>query len=281
MPVSASESSEPSDSHEYLESFDGTAIGFRRIGAGPPVIMVHGSGGGAHSWQPVAAHLADRFELWLPARRGYAPSGPGRSPKSFTDETADLETLIGRIGRPVHLAGMSYGATVALHAAAAGLPLRSLVLWEPPLYAAGVRLAPVLAEFEELTAKGRRRRADRLLAEKVSRVPAALLQLMDDGEPDRSQGREQEGPGDAPGWCRDLESMIADTADMERWSSVTVPTLLMRGSDTWQPMPETVDRLATALPDVTPTTFQGQMHFAPSTIPDAVARTIARFLSRS
>ncbi|MEU8995428.1 alpha/beta hydrolase [Streptomyces caniferus] len=271
-PIELSESSGATTS---FESFDGTAISCRRMGSGPPVVMVHGSGGGLHSWQPVAERLADRFELWTPARRGYAPSGPGRSPKRFADEVGDVRTLIDRIGRPVHLVGMSYGATVALHATAAGLPVRSLVLWEPPLYAAGEELTPVLARFEELTAHGDRRQADRLLAEKVARVPAALLDLMDAGEPADDE------PSDAPGWCRDLESMAADTVDVERWSAVTVPTLLMRGADTWQPMPETLERLATVLPHVTHVTFPGQMHFAPSVVPEAVAAEIARFLPRS
>lgn len=280
---SETELSESSRGIASFESFDGTAIGYRHLGSGPPVVMVHGSGGGLHSWEPVAEHLADHFELWTPARRGYAPSGPGRSPKRFTDEVQDLEALIAKIGCPVHLVGMSYGATVALHAATAGLPVRSLVLWEPPLYAAGEELAPVLGEFEELTANGERRRADRLLAEKVARVPAALLDLMDAGEStdDESDNAPDNEPDETPGWRRDLESMAADSVDVERWSAVTVPTLLMRGADTWQPMPETLDRLAAALPHVTCTTFPGQMHFAPSVVPEAVAAEIARFLPSS
>ncbi|MFC8627038.1 alpha/beta fold hydrolase, partial [Streptomyces anulatus] len=68
---------------------------------------------------------------------------------------------------------------------------------------------------------------------------------------------------------------------VERWSTVGVPTLLMRGADTWQPMPATLDRLAAALPHVTCTAFPGQMHFAPSVVPEAVAAEIARFLPRS
>ena len=149
------------------------------------------------------------------------------------------------------------------------------MLWEPPLYAAGEVLTPVLSRYEELILQGDRLQADRLLAEKVARVPAALLDLMDGGEP-----ADNEPATDAPGWCRDLESMAADAVDMERWSVVTVPTLLMRGADTWQPMPETLGRLATTLPDVTLTTFPGQMHFAPSMVPEVVAAEIARFLSR-
>ncbi|CAL9439205.1 hypothetical protein [Streptomyces sp. enrichment culture] len=40
-------------------------------------------------------------------------------------------------------------------------------------------------------------------------------------------------------------------------------------------------RLAEALPDVTCTAFPGQMHFAPSVVPEAVAPEIGRFLPRS
>ncbi|MFI5714601.1 alpha/beta fold hydrolase [Nocardia sp. NPDC051750] len=255
-----------------FESFDGTMICYYRAGDGSPVIMIHGSGGGLHSWQPVAEHLPDRFDLWLPARRGYAPSGPGHAPKHFADEVRDLGMIIDMIGRPAHLVGMSYGATVALHAAASGLPVRSLALWEPPLYAAGTELAPVLARFEQLTANGDRNEAQRLLAEKVARVPAALL------EQSAAIDAAADTPDDSYGWSRDLESMAGDTSYLDRWSSVTTPTLLMHGSDTWQPMPETVERLAAVMPDAHLETLPGQMHFAPSTAPADVARILADFL---
>ncbi|MEU1985046.1 alpha/beta hydrolase [Nocardia sp. NPDC019395] len=254
-------------------SFDGTMICYHRAGTGSPVIMIHGSGGGLHSWQPVAEYLPDRFDLWLPARRGYAPSGPGHAPKSFADEVRDLEAIIGMIGRPAHLVGMSYGAIVALHAAASGLPVRSLALWEPPLYAAGAELAPVLSRFERLAASGDRKQSDRLLAEKVARIPSAMLDGLEE-----AAGADEDTHDDSYGWSRDLESLVADTLYLDRWSSVTVPTLLMRGSDTWEPMPETVERLAAVMPRATIETFPDQMHFAPTTVPEAVAGVLADFL---
>lgn len=95
----------------------------------------------------------------------------------------------------------------------AGPPVRSLVLWEPPLYAAGEELAPVLGEFEELTANDDRRRADRLLAEKVARVPAALLDLMDAGESTDNEPGNTLGntPGNAP------EEALAGAVTSNRW----------------------------------------------------------------
>lgn len=74
--------------------------------------------------------------------------------------------------------------------------------------------------------------------------------------------------------------MAADSLDVERWSTVTVPTLLMRGADTWQPTPAALDRLATALPHVARTAFPGQLYCAPSMVPEAVAEEIVGFPPR-
>ncbi len=89
----------------FLASADGTRLAVRRIGSGTPVVMLHGSGGGLHSWEPVATLLADEYELWLVARRGYAPSDrPGR-PKSFADEVADMRAVLAAIGGSAHAVG--------------------------------------------------------------------------------------------------------------------------------------------------------------------------------
>src|SRR3954464_14466840 len=97
---------------ERIAAADGTALAVRRTGKGTPVVLVHGSAGGLDSWDPVVAHLADAFELWVYARRGYPPSGAAPSPKTF----ADLRAVLAQVGCPAHLVGGSYGGTVALHA---------------------------------------------------------------------------------------------------------------------------------------------------------------------
>ena len=62
-------------------------------------------------------------------------------------------------------------------------------------------------------------------------------------------------------------------------SAVTVPTLLMQGADTWEPMPSTLDALAAALPDVRRISWPGQSHFVTSTAPDLVADALRRFFA--
>lgn len=72
--------------------------------------------------------------------------------------------------------------------------------------------------------------------------------------------------------------MVADTADIRRWSDIRLPTLLMQGADSWPPLPQTMDALAAALPHAERVIFEGQMHFAAVTAPDLVADAIRGFL---
>jgi pimeloyl-ACP methyl ester carboxylesterase len=252
-----------------VRSSDGTRLTVRRLGTGIPVVLLHGSGGGLHSWQAVAELLANRYELWLVCRRGYAPSDVPPGANSFRAEVADVRAVLAAAGAPAHLVGSSYGATLALHAA--GLDgVRSLSLYEPPLFAAGPRLRPVLAAYRDMLAAGDEAGATLLFLSAVARVPAALLAALGGAEPD---------PVGAVGSLHDLEAMAADDGDLGRWSAVTRPTLVMQGADTWDPMPATMDRLAAVLPRAERVVWAGQAHFATSTAPDLVADTLRRFLA--
>ena len=178
-------------------------------------------------------------------------------------------------GAPAHLVGASYGATLALHAVRDAVPghpqaARSLALYEPPLFASGPHLRPVLDRYRELLAAGDTGAAGLLFAERVSRVPLDVL---------ASTRLPPPGPADSTAMLHDLEALAADTDDMHRWSAVDLPVLLMQGADTWDPMPATMDRLAAVLPAVARVRWTGQSHFATSTDPALVAGTLRRFWS--
>jgi pimeloyl-ACP methyl ester carboxylesterase len=57
-------------------SADGTAIGYRLVGAGPPLLVLHGAMQSALSQHDLALALADRFTVVLADRRGRGLSGP-------------------------------------------------------------------------------------------------------------------------------------------------------------------------------------------------------------
>ncbi len=259
-----------------VTAHDGTRLAARRTGRGAPVVLVHGSAGGLDSWEPVVPLLADEFELWVYARRGYAPSDRPSRQKTFADDVRDVEAVLTAAGGQAHLVGASYGATVVLHAARAGVPgIRSVSVFEPPLFAAGAGLHNVLDRYRALVEAGDLLTASRLFAEEVARVPAALLDALADAavEPDAVQARDE-----AIGCLHDLEAMVTDEPDSSRWTGVAAPVLLMHGSETWPPMPAAMDRLAHTLPQVDRVVLSGEAHFATHTAPALFADSLRTFL---
>ncbi|MBE1492225.1 alpha/beta fold hydrolase [Plantactinospora soyae] len=271
------------ESHDqYVRSADGTRLAVRRVGSGDPVVLVHGSGGGLHSWAAVADLLADDHEVWMPARRGYGPSDVPAGTKSFKDESADLSAVLGAVressGSPVHLVGASYGATLSLHTVATdSRDVRSLAIFEPPLFAAGPQLAPLLDRYRSAFERDDASAMTATLNE-VTRVPAKIVAAFaaaaGDRTPDPVKARRS-----AIGWLHDLEALAEDSTDVARWSSIGVPTLLMQGADTWEPMPSTMNALAATLPRARRIIWPGQSHFVTMTAPALVADTLRGFFA--
>ena len=77
----------------------------------------------------------------------------------------------------------------------------------------------------------------------------------------------------------DLEAMANDTVEMERWSRIDVPVLLMQGGQSGSPLPEGMDLLASAIPQAQRVVWSDQSHFATVTVPSRVAETIQQFLA--
>ena len=260
-----------------IDSRGARVVAERRPGRGVPLVLVHGSGGGLHSWAPVVGLLPDRYETWVYARRGFAPSDPRAEATTFADDVADLQAVIDAAGGRAHVVGMSHGATVGLHHALARPDaVVTLSLFEPPLFAAGPRLAPALDEYRAHVDAGRATAAQRVFAARAAQVPAELL----GPEPADLGARtaDEDALVEAVADLHDLESMGADDGDLARWAGVRAPVLLMEGADTWQPMPRTMDALAEVLPQVTRVRWEGQTHFAAFVRPDLVVAALEEFL---
>lgn len=129
-----------------------TPIHVRRLGAGPTVVLVHGTlTTSTQTWERQEA-LAERWTLVIPDRRGYPPN-PFEVPSDFEVDAADVAPLL---GDGAHLVGHSYGAMGALFAAAARPEaVRSLTLIEPPTLAL-VRGEPEIEARLERQAEVRR-----------------------------------------------------------------------------------------------------------------------------
>jgi pimeloyl-ACP methyl ester carboxylesterase len=109
-----------------------SSLRVERIGAGPPVLLVHGSvTGGASTWGGQLP-LAERFTLVVADRPGY-----GQTPMvAQEDFETDAPLVAEALGDGAHLVGHSYGGVVSLMAAAQRPEaVRSLTVIEPPAFA--------------------------------------------------------------------------------------------------------------------------------------------------
>lgn len=117
-----------------VTSADGTRIAYDRAGAGPPLVLVDAAGQfRANSpLGELAAALTGDFTVVRYDRRGRGASGD-TPPYAPAREVEDLAAILAGLGGEASLYGYSSGCLVALHAAAAGLPVHRLALLEPPI----------------------------------------------------------------------------------------------------------------------------------------------------
>jgi pimeloyl-ACP methyl ester carboxylesterase len=119
-------------------SADGTVIGYESIGAGPPVLLVHGSTGTRIRWSPVRASFEQHYTVHSMDRRGRGLSAVEAGPYSLRREAEDVAAVAQAVGGDVYVVGHSYGALAVLEVALLTTAFRRVVLYEPPLPLPGV-----------------------------------------------------------------------------------------------------------------------------------------------
>jgi pimeloyl-ACP methyl ester carboxylesterase len=114
-----------------VTSKDGTSIAYDRQGGGPAVILVGGGLDDGSENAPLASELAEHFTVYNYARRGRGDSGD-ILPYAVEREIEDIEALIAAAGGSAHVYGVSSGGMFALEAAAAGLAIDKLAVYDVP-----------------------------------------------------------------------------------------------------------------------------------------------------
>jgi pimeloyl-ACP methyl ester carboxylesterase len=117
--------------HQATQSADGTLIAFETIGNGPSLILVGGMMCDRAKTHELAIAFSHSFKVFNFDRRGRGQSG-NTSPYSKQKEIDDVAALTNLAGQDCVLYGHSSGAGLALIAACAGLGIKALVLHEPP-----------------------------------------------------------------------------------------------------------------------------------------------------
>src|SRR4030081_1673853 len=114
-----------------VQSSDSTSIAFERTGDGPPLILVVGAFNDRFTGAPLGRFLEPDFSVFNYDRRGRGASGD-TLPYEVDREIEDLAALIAVAGGSAGAVGCFSGAILALKAAARGVGITKLVLYEPP-----------------------------------------------------------------------------------------------------------------------------------------------------
>ncbi len=111
-------------------SRDGTSVGYRRSGAGRPLVLVHGSPADHTTFDQLIPHLEPFVTVCAMDRRGRGMSGDGPC-CTHGREFEDVAAVADALGPGVDLFGHPYGCVVALEGALLTTNLRRLILYEP------------------------------------------------------------------------------------------------------------------------------------------------------
>jgi pimeloyl-ACP methyl ester carboxylesterase len=127
-------------------SADGTRIGYRRLGRGPSVILLHGGVNASQHMMKLGRALADAFTVYLPDRRGRGMSGAFGPAYSIRREDEDLAALVEQTGAKC-VFGPANGGLFALHGAIGLGQVRRVAAYEPLLLWGGPDDAAIRRTF--------------------------------------------------------------------------------------------------------------------------------------
>jgi pimeloyl-ACP methyl ester carboxylesterase len=277
-----------------ITASDGTAIGYRRFGAGKAVIVLHGTMSSSANHTDLAVALAGRYTVIVPDRRGRGMSGPWGADYGLAAEVDDLRRLVAETGAR-SVVGVSSGGIVALHAALNGAPLDRVAAYEPPLFTDPRLPAATLARFDREMAAGRVAAA-LTTAMRGAEMGPALLRILPRVLVERMTAAfmaRQEGSSAgaylpmrelAPTLHHDLQLVVEASEVEDDLASVDAEVLLLSGTRSPRYLRAASTRLARLLPRARLVDLPGLDHAASwdralGGKPDVVAAELSGFLS--
>lgn len=270
-------------------SADRTTIGYRQVGSGPGVILLHGSMLAAQDLMTLAAALADDFTVTVPDRRGRGLSGPHGAGYGIEREVEDLQALLEATGA-TRAFGLSSGALIGLRTARVTPAIERLALYEPPLSVNGSVPVDWVPRYHRELAAGRTTsalvtvlkglEADHLL----SMVPRfVLVPLMN-----VALRLQRTGTGDDVPIAELVPTMSADLRLVEQladttkdYATVDADVLLLAGARSPAYFGRALDELTAVLPRSARVTFPKLDHSGPTNDggPAEIARSLHAFFA--
>ena len=117
-----------------VTSKDGTVIGYRQMGSGPGIIIMHGGISSSQYYLKFGVALSDDFTVYIPDRRGRGLSGPFGDNYGLPREVEDLDALLKKTGAQ-YIFGASSGGLISLQTSINSPDIHKIAVYEPVVYA--------------------------------------------------------------------------------------------------------------------------------------------------
>lgn len=244
------------------------------VGAGPALLMLHGIGGSADTFEPQFVEMGDRLRLLAWDAPGYARSADPAAPMTIDDYAdAAAEIIRDRCGDDgAHVLGMSWGGVIATRLALRHPDLlRSLILGDSTVGsgATAASAATMRARIDELHDIGTEEFASR-------RAPKLLSGNATDEQ--REQVVEAMRAAIRPTGYTSAARSMADTDHTADLRGIDIPTLVFCGDQDTVTGMAASQVLAGGIPDAVFVTIHGAGHLANQECPDAVAAWVESFV---
>ena len=278
-----------------VTSKDGTTIGYRQLGHGPGVVLLHGTMSSAHNHVQLAEALADTFTVFMPDRRGRGLSGPYSKDYSVQRDVEDLDALLTETGAH-NVFGVSAGGIICLQAARTLPAIHRAAIYEPPLFIDSSAPAAVLTRFDKEMAQGRVAAA-LITAMKGAQMGPPVFNVMPRWLLERltkmaMAGEDKKANGDyvpmrmlAPTLHYDFQLVVETSGTLEGFRAVRAEVLLLGGSKSPAYLKVALDALQKVLPQASRIEFPGLDHAASWNTdrggqPEPVAQELRRFFAQ-
>ena len=208
-----------------VTSRDGTRIAYDKVGTGPAVILISGASAIRQWGAPLAEALAADFTVFNYDRRARGESTDAALEVAIEREFEDLGALIAEAGGSASLYGISSGGALALEAAAAGLPVGKVAVYEVPY---GLDADQPRQQQEYVASLERAKGSG-----KPGAMAEVFFRVMGMGDDAIDQMRELPAWGGVVGAEKSLLYDAAATGTgmppVERLNKIKVPTLVVTG----------------------------------------------------
>jgi len=279
---------------DSVTSKDGTVIGYRQLGHGPGLLILHGSMSTGYNHLQLAELLADAFTVYLPDRRGFGLSAPYGREHTIQNDVEDLNALLDKTGAHTIL-GVSAGSIICLKAGLTLPAIHKLAIYEPPLFTNNAIPAAIMTRFDEEMAQGKvaaalttTTKGVPLMSEMFSAMPRWLLEFMTNR---MISSEEKQGSGNyasfgklAPTLHHDGQLIVEMSGQQESLRAIRAEVLLLGGSKSTAFLKAGLDSVAKVLPYARRVEFPGLNHSSTWNTdrggkPELVAQELRRFFA--